>query len=1385
MRHHGYCSARSHLLWLYCALALCVSLRQSVVCAAEKADLLVLAHGTGKIERYDTATGKHLGTYLSGLPGCNAITFDPEGRLLISTGLPGEVGTVLRYDPKSRKMTTFIDIPEGYGGRLFRATGMAWHEGDLLVGSQGDGKIKRYDGKTGEWKADVVRTSGGGVTQIAVHGKRLYLTDFIAKSLRQASEKWDGSPDTIWANYQDQSPWGLVIDSQGRAYWSTSGNRILRSDGKTTVEWAGADGGLATPIGLALGADGLLYCGNLHGKVSVWKTDQAQTGAPVLTIGGDEMKQPISFAFTTTAIEKEFIYTPPKLVLGETPEKIAFFESKVRPLLIEHCISCHREQKQKGGLRLDSRSGWANGADSGPTLVAGKPDESLLIKAVRYQDKDFQMPPKKQLTPQDVETLVTWVRDGAIDSRNESATVAKPAANWEVEFRKRLDWWSLKSPAVVVAPKVSDATWYREPFDAFIFQGLEAAKLKPAPMAEPEVLLRRLSFVLTGLPPSTTLRERFLAESKKDPNRAYEKLVDELLASPHFGERFARHWMDVVRYTDTYGYEWDNPAKGSHEYRDYLIRAFNGDIKFDQFLREQLAGDLLAKPRINTELGLNESLIGPMFYHMGEHRHGSSLDFNGVHQEMVNNKIEVFSKAFLATTVACSRCHDHKLEAVSQRDYYALGAVFMTPRWRSRVVDAPAKNDVVILKLEQLREEIRREISKAWRKSADQPDAWAANKWEKVLPAKDAKVTLDQIDYPLWKLQSPSIDVAKTWNELVTEWRTVREQRQAHNKNFTPIADFANRKLPAGWVTEGDGIRTGLVTDGTPLISLEGEGVFTRLLPLGLHTHALSSKFPGALRMPPDHLVPGQHVSLHLAGGQFSGYLQFPENAFQSEVVAFLNRDDPVWSTVSDRARSNGVTRITYDFATSSLNPNFPPRTGIAPGLPNNDFGYNKRSWMSITGISTHDVGGTPLDMLDAFAGLYAGSPPKTREEAQQRLTTWMTDAVLRWCDGKSQPGDHQLLNWMLTNKLLPNSVAKDGPLAKLLAEYRQVESAIAFPRTVNSLDERDTAKASYAFNVRGNVDVVSEMVPPDFLSMFAGRHKVATSTGSGRLELADSLLQADHPLTARVYSNRVWQWVMGTGIVATPDDFGRLGERPTHPELLDFLSKEFVREGWSTKALVRRLVLSQTFRQSGQVNPESRTRDPGNRLLHHYPTRRLEAEALRDSLLAVSGRLDPQLYGRPIFPPRTSQDDQKRLYTGPLDGNGRRSLYQQMSIMDPPKFLVGFNLPDLRLPTGRRDSTNVPAQALILLNDPFVKHMASYWGKQLVTLPHAKQEERIRHMFLTAFVREPSEAELKRWTAALADLRTPGSPDLLKDETAWAQLGHAMFNAKEFLYYR
>jgi hypothetical protein len=284
-------------------------------------------------------------------------------------------------------------------------------------------------------------------------------------------------------------------------------------------------------------------------------------------------------------------------------------------------------------------------------------------------------------------------------------------------------------------------------------------------------------------------------------------------------------------------------------------------------------------------------------------------------------------------------------------------------------------------------------------------------------------------------------------------------------------------------------------------------------------------------------------------------------------------------------------------------------------------------------------------------------------------------------------------------------------------------------------------------------------------------------------MELARYLGNDANPQTARVFVNRVWQWVFGTGIVATPNDFGKLGDRPSHAELLDWLTIRFVEEGWSTKKLVRHLVLSQTFRQSGSVSTAGSERDPENRLLHHYPTRRLEAEAIRDTLLAVSGRLDRRLYGPPINPPRSAEDTAKRLFSGPLDSHGRRSLYIEMSIMEPPKFLVGFNLPDLKLPTGRRDVTNVPAQALIMLNDPLVVQMADLWAARLVADNSASLEQRVRGMFLHALARPASDHEVERWTLAVSDFAQ--SDELITDKTAWAELAHALFNTKEFIYYR
>jgi hypothetical protein len=1267
-------------------------------------------------------------------------------------------------------------------------------------------------------------------------------------------------------------------------------------------------------------------------------------------------------------------------------EDFTFFESKVRPLLVERCIECHGEKKQKGGLRLDSRSGWQNGGESGAALVPGNPEESLLIKAVSHVDKDLQMPPKKQLAPEEVAVLKEWVKQGAPDPRAAEVTAAasgKPEADeWADAFEKRLDWWSLKPLRNAQPPVVQDAAWSREPVDGFIRAALDAAKLNPAVPAEPEVLLRRLSLVLTGLPPKPEERERFLANWKQDGAVAYETLVDELLASPHFGEHFARHWMDVVRYTDTYGYEWDIPAKGSWEYRDYLIRAFNEDIGYDRLLREQLAGDLLPEPRINRELGLNESLIAPMFYHFGEHRHGDSMSFNGIHQDMVNNKIDAFSKAFLATTVACARCHNHKLEAVSQRDYYALAAVFMTPRWTARDVDAPGKNDAAIAKLKELRGRIQRELAGEWQKERGtlQPSAlreWAvenrttleiAKPGEMAYPlaqllvetvwletknitatatADGTKLTLEkdgsilasgaapdkdtytvrfttpagraselrlealahdslpargpgrtsqgnfvltqlrvevqpfgadgkagparaltfafaeasysQPGYGVENLVNPAsrrgwavglsphakdhtarftftepvalphggewtvtldhqygtqhvlgrfrlapggktgtthmasdAEAVARWRKLAADWKSAREQRGKANAAFTVLADFHAPKLPEGWVCEGDGMRHGFVEEGTPLIALEGDAVVSGLLPRGFHTHALSSKLPGSVFLPPQDAASGLLLSVRLGGDAFSAIQGLVGNAFLGEDFGggspgyrFLTNTEPEWKSFAPMQLKNGVPHFLMKLTTASLNSYFPGRTGLAKGLPNTDFGHDKLSWLSITGVVRCDKAGAPQDTLDAFTNLYEFAPPNSAVEAWSRIGDWFAGAVQRWCEGQPKDGDVQVVNWLVAKKLLPNRATKGSKLEALLADYRLIEQGIAFPRTVMSMDERECAKLSYPLNVRGNVDAPGELVPPDFLQMFAGKNDVAKSRGSGRLELAESLLQPEHPLTSRVYVNRVWQWIFGTGLVATPDDFGRIGDKPSHPELLDWLAREFMREGWSTKTLVRRIVLSQTFRQSGIVSETARERDPGNRLLHHYPTRRLEAEAIRDSLLAVSGRLDPRLYGRPIMPSRSAVDDKKRLFSGPLDGDGRRSLYLQMSIMAPPVFLAGFNLPDLKLPTGKRDVTNVPGQALLMLNDPFVSAMAQHWAAQILQTPRATAEDRVRAMFVQALGREPEDDELSRWTAAARDFATPNGGALMQDEAAWVQLAHGLFNTTEFLFYR
>ncbi|MCB1065934.1 MAG: DUF1549 domain-containing protein, partial [Verrucomicrobiae bacterium] len=701
------------------------------------------------------------------------------------------------------------------------------------------------------------------------------------------------------------------------------------------------------------------------------------------------------------------------------------------------------------------------------------------------------------------------------------------AEKWKQELAERARWWSLQAPAEWLPPDVSDPLWKEEPVDRFVYAKLEEQKLHPSEPADAETLARRLSFVLTGLPPKPERAAAFREAFANHPDTATTALVDELLRSPQFGERFARHWMDVVRYTDTYGYEWDIPAKGSWEYRDYLIRAFNEDVGFDQLIREQVAGDLLPHPRINAEAGLNESMIGPMFYHMGEHRHGSSLAFNGIHQEMIDNKIDAFSKAFLGMTVACARCHDHKLDAISQADYYALAGVFMTPRWTARSIDAPGKNAAALKELKRLRREIERRLAEVWGEAARGGLLSAGNlkDWATTNRASLDSSKVEGIEYLFGEIvDRPG---AETWRELASEWKRTSDTRRTTNaENFTLISDFSQPGFPENWVMEGEGLLEGYVSDGTLLIGLEGKDLVSEFLPRGYHTHSLSSKLAGALRLPEPERFPKTKVSLELKGGEWAGYRAIPQNAFLNESPFFFDPSASAkWTTFAPSELKNGVTRVLTEITTASLNSNFPPRTGVARAgkvtLPNEDEGWDKRSWFSVTGIVAHDSAGTPADTLDTFALLYEGPPPETAEDDWQRLSDWLTATVNRWSVGDSRPGDVQILNWLLEKGFLPNDAETYPGVGAMVDRYREIEAGIEFPRSANSMDERAVEPVDYRLNVRGNVYEEGSKIHRNFLEVFEGRHEVAMAKGSGRLELAHYLSSRENPQTARVYVNR------------------------------------------------------------------------------------------------------------------------------------------------------------------------------------------------------------------------------------------------------------------------
>ena len=1080
---------------------------------------------------------------------------------------------------------------------------------------------------------------------------------------------------------------------------------------------------------------------------------------------------------------------------GNSPASLELFERRVRPVLAQHCYSCHSAavRKQQGGLELDSRAALLKGGISGPIVVAGKPDQSRLILALHHTT-NLKMPPGGKLPPRVIADLEQWVTSGAAVPAD--APKPRAGATWETVLADRRRWWSLLPVRNPALPIVRDRAAVH-PVDRFLQAQLEREGLKPAVGADPPTQIRRVALVLTGLPPTPAEVSAFLGDTAPG---AYERMVDRYLASPHFGERWARHWMDVVRFGETYGYEWNYEIRDAWRYRDYLIRAFNQDLPYDRFVREHVAGDRIAKPRWNQEEKTNESLVATAFYRFGEVGHDN---FREIGYDPIDNQIDTLTRAFQATTVACARCHDHKLDAVSMRDYYGMFGVLTSARQAIRTLDAPGANAPELAHLAGLKQRVRQELGAVWlqeagaagrmllaaeaaRKSAPDAATLAAGLdparlklWTDLVKRGDRG--LDDPLYP-WHRAAAAPETTAAWRELVASYeKEGRERAEFNRTRFTPFGEFGKGD-PAGWQTDGLGLRGGPSPSGEFILADEGDSLVTAILPAGLYTHGVSRRLNGALRSP---TLPRdqQFVSVQVLGGQQSSVRMIPDFRQLGSRNNDLKNDRPAWVRMG---RSDRDEHHCLEIQTKVENPLLPER-GARGRQVNRD---DPRSYFGVVRAVLHNGAETPKEELDHLVRLLAGDAPAGPEAVAERYTETFRTMLRAWMEGKASDADARMLDWLLQQKLLSNSVQSSPALQALATEYRTAEKQLQPARVVAGMTDVDSGQ-DFPILQRGDFRTPGDMTPRRFLEVLSSSTERITAQGSGRLELAERIADPANPLTARVFVNRVWHYLFGAGLVRTTDDFGHMGEMPSHPELRDWLASRFVGQGptdfqWSPKRLIRSLLLTQAFRRSGRAAPASKEKDPENRLLQHYPTRRLEAEGIRDSLLAVSGRLDRTFFGPSLDPYREKPYPDRKLVSGTLDGDGRRSIYMRNTLMEGPRFLCVFNFPEAKVPVGRRDVTNVPAQALTLLNDPFVLDQANVWAARLVKQTGDTPATRIAGMFEVLLARKAAAAEVagtERLLHRLAEAQGVTPEAILTSQPLWKDLAHTLFNLKEFLY--
>jgi hypothetical protein len=1068
---------------------------------------------------------------------------------------------------------------------------------------------------------------------------------------------------------------------------------------------------------------------------------------------------------------------------AENSAGIEFFEQHVRPILATRCQKCHGLDKQESDLRLDSAAAALKGGVYGAAVVPGKPDESLLVSATSYKNDDLQMPPKGRLTDEEVSHLRRWVEIGAPWPDEHSTDVAQP---FDLAARKASHWaWQrVQQPAV---PSVRDEQWPRGVVDRFVLARLEERGLKPAPDADRRTLIRRAYLDLIGLLPTPSDVANFLADDSPD---ALERVIDRLLASPRFGERWARHWFDLVRYAETYGHEQDFAVPHAWQYRDYVIRSLNTDVPYDKFVMEHVAGDLIDPPRLNPSEGFNESIIGTGFWFMYEQTHAPT-DIRQHEADRVDNQIDVMTKAFLGITVGCARCHDHKFDAISTRDYYALAGFLKSSRQQIALLDPRGQIDAAAVRLNKLRES----GTKLLRDAIPPPTDAAGPEFARwLLAAREVKegrsasdvaaqqgLNRERLSACVAALEAPEI---KQVAHPLSAWSRLEKSPSENSTVIPSLVEqirqiIADRKVQSArtWLLKRDGDSPFADWFYSGWAFGTGPGVNSAWEPSGespaivvsnvLDSGGLAKNLQGAVRSP-TFVIPGPQLHVHVRGkGRarlvVDNYMLDEETnlLFGGLIVKFDTGNTFQWITikgdlgkyVGERAYlsvdddGSGAAAIDEAIFTDGPPPGDPPSTLL---------------------LSAMESGTDSPELLAAAYG-----------------NVW-NETLKQWHADDLDAAHAELLNWVLRNNLIDTS-AVAAKLAALRLEIRQADEALPAPMRVLAMTD-GTGQDEHVYR-RGKHQNLGDIEPRRFLEAVSGEDQPSVGATSGRLELARRMVDPTNPLFARTAVNRIWHHLFGRGIVPTVDNLGVQGEPATHPELLDWLADDFVQQGCSQKQLIRQLMLSRTYQMSSRpADPAGDEQDPANMLWHRANVRRLEGEAIRDCLLQVSGRLDETMFG-PAVPAHLSAFSESKFSpktSGPTDGDGRRSIYQEVRRNHLPQMLLAFDTPTPFTTVGRRNVSNVPAQALTMLNDPLVANLANRWAKQVLTdFADRPQRERIERMFETALCRLPTEAELaaaEKFIERQGELLGVPPADRDRDQAVWSDFAHVLFNDKEFV---